>query len=447
MMEQDSDGARTGVTHPLADAPLATAQNYALLTSPTERKRALVILFCSLMCVGAGQSVLFAILPPISRKLGISEIQVTTIFAVSAAIWVFSSPFWGARSDHVGRKPIMLMGLIAFAVSFGSFASVMLAGLNHLLPVFLIFPLMIATRSIYGLLGSGTFVSAEAYVADRTTRAERTRWVATIAAAFGLGTTVGPGIGSALVVFGLFAPFYFISAAAVISAAAIWYFLPERSRPRSKHPIEKRLKWHDKRMRPFLIFGFFLSVAGTVPIQTVAFFFMDVLHLKESAAAQYVGISLMASSMAALFAQLGLVQQFNPSARTLMRWGTVIAVFSNVIFLISHSYGPLVFAMALSGLGFGMARPGYAAAASLSVSPDEQGAVAGVIGATSATGFIVGPIIGALYEMSPLAPYALAGAIMAGLFVYARFAPALRYAGLVTADAGDEIPETQVPNA
>ena len=431
----------------LANSPLATPHHYAQLTTPSERKRALVILFCSLMCVGAGQSILFAILPPLSRKLGLSEVQVTTIFAVSAAIWVFSSPYWGARSDHVGRKPIMLMGLIAFAVSFGLFASVMLAGLNHLLPALLVFPLMVVTRSIYGMLGSGTFVSAEAYVADRTSRAERTRWVATIAAAFGLGTTVGPGIGSALVVFGLFAPFYFVSIVAVLSAAAIWYFLPERSRPRSKHPVETRLKWHDRRLRPFLWFGFILSTAGAIPIQTVAFFFMDVLHLKESAAAQSVGIGLMVSSMAALFSQLVLVQQFNPSARTLMRWGTAIAVSSNVIFLISHSFGPLMLAMALSGLGFGMARPGYAAAASLSVSPDEQGAVAGVIGATSATGFIVGPAIGALYEVSPLAPYMLGAVLMAGLFAYARFSPALRYAGMISPEVTDEVPETQVPNA
>ncbi len=431
----------------LDSAPLATPLSYGRLTTVTERKRALIILFCSLMCVGAGQSVLFAILPPISRKLDITPFQVTSIFAVSALIWVFSSPYWGERSDHVGRKPIMLMGLIAFAVSFGSFASVMLLGLNNLIPLAFVYPLMILTRSIYGTLGSGTFVSAEAYVADRTSREERTRWVATIAAAFGLGTTVGPGIGSALVVFGLFAPFYFISAVAVLSAAAIWYFLPERSRPRSKHPIEQRLKWHDRRMRPFVLFGFILSTAGAIPIQTVAFFFMDVLHLKESAAAQNVGIGLMASSMSALFAQLVLVQQFNPSARTLMRVGTAIAVASNAIFLISHSFGPLVFAMALSGLGFGMARPGYAAAASLSVSPEEQGAVAGVVGATSATGFIVGPVIGALYEVSPLAPYALGAVLMAALFLYARFSPNLRYAGLVTPEVSEEIPETQVPNA
>jgi len=92
------------------------AEAFSRVTTPGERNRAFAILFVSLMCVGAGQSILYAILPPISRQLGLSEVQVTAIFAVSAAIWVFSSPFWGRRSDLMGRKPVMLLGLLALAL-------------------------------------------------------------------------------------------------------------------------------------------------------------------------------------------------------------------------------------------------------------------------------------------------------------------------------------------
>ena len=63
----------------------------------------------------------------------------------------------------------MLLGLLSFAASFALFASVMLAGLNNWLPAVAIFPLMIITRSVYGLLGSGTQPASQAYVADRTT--------------------------------------------------------------------------------------------------------------------------------------------------------------------------------------------------------------------------------------------------------------------------------------
>jgi hypothetical protein len=53
-------------------------------TTPQERSRAFTILFFSLMCLGAGQSVMFAILPSFARKLGLTEFQVSLPFVASA---------------------------------------------------------------------------------------------------------------------------------------------------------------------------------------------------------------------------------------------------------------------------------------------------------------------------------------------------------------------------
>lgn len=429
-------------------APLATPESFARVTTRAERRRAFTILFLSMMCLGAGQSVMFAVLPSLARELGLSELQASMPFVVSATIWVFSSGYWGAKSDHWGRKPVMLLGLVAFGVSFALFAAMASAGVSRLLPVMAAYPLMIAARALYGIFGSGAAPSAQAYVADRTTRAERTQGVATIGAAFGLGTTVGPGIGSVLVVAGLFAPFYFTALVAFASAAGIWFFLPERTAPREHRKPAATLNWHDRRVLPFILFGLGLSTAGAIPVQTVGYLFIDVLHLSPAAAPQYVGIGLMASSMAALFSQLVIVQRFAISARALIRWGSIVALVSNVVFAIGHQFGPLVFALVISGLGFGMARPGYAAAASLSVSPDEQGAIAGLTGATAGAGFIFGPVIGTLlYEWHPVAPYVFGAGLMAALYAYALLSPHLREAGALAPDTADEVAETQVPNA
>ena len=82
-------------------APEATVH----VTTRAERSRAFAILFVSLLCMGAGQTVLFNILPPLSRQLHLSTVQTTSVFAVSAAIWVVSATFWGKKSDQWGRKP------------------------------------------------------------------------------------------------------------------------------------------------------------------------------------------------------------------------------------------------------------------------------------------------------------------------------------------------------
>jgi MFS family permease len=97
--------------------------------------------------------------------------------------------------------------------------------------------------------------------------------------------------------------------------------------------------------------------------------------------------------------------------------------------------------MMMSGLGFGMARPGFTSGASLAVAPHEQGAVAGLLNAAGAAGFIFGPLIGWLYEFSPRVPY-MFGVIAMLLLLAAQFiSRVLRDAGKLPTDA-DEIEDT-----
>jgi MFS family permease len=423
------------------------ARAFASVSTKAERSRAFAILFVSLLCMGAGQSVIYTILPPAGRQLGLGPTQVTTIFACSALIWIFSSTFWGARSDIWGRKPVMLAGLVAFAVSFAAFASTLLFGLNHWLPAAMVFPLMIASRCIYGTFGSGTSAAAQAYVADRTAPHERLRGVAMISMAFALGTTFGPVIGSALTYLGLLAPFYFISGLALLSAGGIWFFLPERTPPSVQRKQVATLHWYEPRMFPFVMFGLVLSLIGSIPIQTMGFFLQDVLKLDAHSTARLTGIGLMCSALSALFAQFVIVQRFRLPARVLTASGLSLAVLSNALFTVAHSFPVVIVALMLSGLGFGMARPGFTSGASLSVAAHEQGAVAGLINAAGAAGFIFGPLIGWLYTFSPVVPYAFGVTAMLGLLAAQFLSPVLYRAGDIPPEFEqvEEHTETQVP--
>ena len=411
-------------------------------SSPEQRRRAFQILFLSLVCLGIGQSGMFAILPPVSRKLGLSEFQTGAIFAISATIWVFSSAYWGARSDRRGRRPMIVLGLSAFALSMFTFAAAVEVGLMGLLPVAIVYPLMIAARSIYGIFGSAGFPAAQGYIADRTSPSERTNAVATLNAAFGLGTTMGPGVVAALAVMGNIAPLYFIAVVGALSAFTIWRFLPERTAPVVKAEVMVRLSWRDPRILPFMIFGVLLGTAGAFPIQTVAFFFMDVLNLDTDQAIQLSGVGLMVSSVAALFAQLVIVQRLQLAAGQLVKIGIGISFVSYVIFAVGQTYGLITFALLLSGLGFGLIRPGYAAAASLAVGKEQQGAAAGLTGGASASGFIFAPLVGnALYAWEPRAPYVLGAVMMIAMAIYVAATPRLR---ILDAEPEDNA-ETGVP--
>jgi len=121
-----------------------------------------------------------------------------------------------------------------------------------------------------------------------------------------------------------------------------------------------------------------------------------------------------------------LIQRFDLSVQFLLRAGASVMVASFGLLIIANSYGLFVSALALAGVGFGLLRPGLMAGASLSVSPRDQGAIAGLIGSTAATGHILNPFVGIpLFYILPQAPFMLAMALMVVILLMALFLPAI----------------------
>jgi len=396
------------------------------------RQRAFRLLFVCLVCIGMGQSMLFAILPPAAREIGISPFQVSLIFATSASIWIFMSPMWGRRSDLIGRRRVILIGLLGFALSMSLLATMIKIGLAGLLPVMAVYPLMIAARSVFALLGSGTGPASQAYVADRTSPDERTAGVALMSAALGVGQTIGPGVGALLAVVGVLAPLYLSAVLAVVSAGAIWLFLPEEGPPIEKGAARPRkMSFRDRRIVPFLLVAASLQAVRSTTVITLAFFLQDALTLSAQETVQFSGIGFVALAVSGLFAQLVVVQRFKPSARAMIQAGVPLALGAFVLFSTGSGFGSYMIALVLLGLGLGLVRPGNAAAASLSVEADEQGAVAGLTGAIGVIGNVFGPMLGtSLYQLKHTAPYLLNAAIMAVALVFVLTHPRLRTAGV-----------------
>ena len=103
-------------------------------------------LAAGLLCVGAGQSVVFITIPPIARDLGLTEIQIGSIFATSAFFWMVFSPFWGSLSDSIGRKKVVIIGLSGFAVSLILFSFTISIGQAGKLTGLMLFALLVAAR-------------------------------------------------------------------------------------------------------------------------------------------------------------------------------------------------------------------------------------------------------------------------------------------------------------
>lgn len=384
-------------------------------------RSSLYVLVASLVCIGVGQSMLFAVLPPAARALGVSPFQIATIFAVSATIWVFASPRWGRRSDVVGRRPIILIGLLGYAASMLLVATILTLGTGGLLPVLLVYPLLVASRSVFAVVGSGTGPAAQGYVADRTQPAERAPAVALLSAAMGIGETIGPGLGGLLTDFGLAVPIYAAGALAVASAGLVWRALPEPTPP-PKSDVLPRPGWRgvDARLRPFVVIATALQAVRATTVITLALYLQDTLGLSPAGAARAAGLGFVVLAVAGLLAQLGLVQRLRPAPRTMIRTGAPLLVAGFFVLTVARGYGDTLIALTALGLGFGLLRPGLGAAVSLAVAPGEQGTAAGLLTGLAVVGNVVGPLVGTtLFEWSPHAPFALNVAIMLPIAIVA----------------------------
>ena len=391
-------------------------------TTPQERIRGMGLLFVCLMTLGMGHSLFFAIFPPLARDLGLSEVQASAIFTLSAVLWVLMSPFWGRRSDVWGRKPVILLGLVGFGISTGGLAVLLVIGQQGWLPLMTLYALMILMRSFFGLFGSGSPSAAQAYIADRTTREERTSGVAAIGAAFGMGTIIGPGFAAVLAAVHLLAPFFAVAIFALCGALAIALFLPERQKPAATSKHTPPLKITDKRIRLFLFLGVTVSTIGAAVMQVAAFFVMDTMHLTGQETAQVVGVGMMGMAMATLFAQLVIIPRTDASVRALLVMGILITMLG-ISFLLFPIMNTALFtvSMMLQGLGSGLMRPAVAAGGSLAVEPEEQGAVAGFNSSTAAVGFVFVPaVLMPLYLYSPTAPFWVAFVLSALMLLTTR---------------------------
>ena len=92
--------------------------------------RAKRILLISLVVVGMGFTVLFPILAPVGREMGLTEFQITAIIGASSITVFLASPRWGRLSDRLGRKAVILIGLFGFAFGTFLFNGVIYLGLS-----------------------------------------------------------------------------------------------------------------------------------------------------------------------------------------------------------------------------------------------------------------------------------------------------------------------------
>lgn len=383
-------------------------------------RRQLTVLIVALMTTAIGQSLVFAILAPLGREVALGELQITSIIAISALVFGVAAPAWGRLSDRVGRKPIIITGLIGYTLGTLAFTSVFYAGLTGLLGGAALYGVLLLARCSQSVIMSATNPASTAYAADHTSREQRTATMARLGTANSMGTILGPAVSGALATFGLLAPLYFAAVIAALAALLVWRQLPViREQDRTNRKITRRLRFTDRRILMFLTtaVGLFVGFSGIQ--QTLGFQLQDKLGLNGIETAQMTGAALMVSAAFTFLIQVTVMQRMTLRASLFIRLGLLSLFIGAIVIASFNTFAVLAAGMAFMGTGLGLCMPAIAAGASLAVSPSEQGAAAGLVSACPAIGFVAGPVsAGALYQIhSSLAPLFSAAIFLTVLLV------------------------------
>lgn len=350
----------------------------------------MAILFLTMFIIMVGFGVIMPILPFYAENMGASATHLGLLFASYSMIQFFLAPVWGRQSDKLGRKPVMLIGLFGFSVSFFLF------GLASSLWM------LFAARILGGVLSSAVLPTVMAYVADTTDEEARGGGMGIMGAAMGMGVIFGPAIGGFLGEINPSMPFYFSAALALAVAVFAWRFLPESLTEEARHDARTR---KGRRSGMAEIWG---AVRGPLG------FIMILAFLASFASANLEGTFALFSEahlgfgeaeMGVLFVAMGIVMALTQGflvGRFINRWGEermiqvglLSSAIGFILFIFTFDMASMIVVMATMGLGNASLRPAVNSLVSKRTPARDQGSMLGVVNSYNSLGRIFGPITG-----------------------------------------------------
>ena len=190
----------------------------------TDRRRAaLLVLFLTVAIDLLGFGIVIPFLPLYVQRMHVGAFGIGLVLSIYSMMQLLFAPVLGRISDQVGRRPIIMLGLLGSAVSYTIYGSASS------------FPLLLFSRAVHGACAA-TVSTAQAYVADTTDESNRAHGMGMIGAAFGLGFVLGPALGGLLGHASLRTPVFFAAALTFANLIFAAIRLPE------SHPSDPRAR-------------------------------------------------------------------------------------------------------------------------------------------------------------------------------------------------------------
>ena len=423
--------------------------NASQRTGDTRASSQVGIVLATVFLAYLGQTTLNPVIAPLSREVGLDEWQIGVTISVAAIMVVLTSQIWGRRSQSWGRKPVLIASLATCTAAMTLFAIIAAMGIGGSLsktPLFIMFVLV--RGMLFGTALAAILPTAQAYVADITSsEEERVRGMAGVGATQGIASIAGALVGGLLSGISLMVSVDMVPVFLFAGLLVVIFVLRRESRtelvdePAHVSPFDPRV-W------PFLMAGFGMFTAlGLIQIVT-GFLVQDRLGLDADTTGLYTGGALLAAGIGMVIAQTVIVPHSKWAPSTLLRVGTLLGAAGFALLALNSGFALIVISVTVIGMGVGIAMPGYTAGPTLLMSREEQGGLAGLIGATNGLTYAISPAAGtAMYGLSPILPIAVGGAILVLVFAFVLIYPGFRRAPESAPESAPEAAATGAPRA
>ena len=352
-------------------------------------KLALSFIFVVVLLDSIGFGIIMPVLPQLIMDVTGEPLTAAARYGgwlmfVYAAMQFFSAPVLGNLSDRFGRRPVLLLSLVAMGADY-----LLMGWAPTLIWLFV-------GRFIAGV-SAGTYGIANAFIADTFEPDDRAKNFALMGAAFGVGFIVGPVIGGFLGEYGPRAPFYAAAGLAFVNLIYGYFVLPESLKPENRRPFEIR------RANPLgtlnqlwkypvvigLVFAYFFYMLGHHSLPAVwSYFVME----KFAWTTREIGFSLGAVGVCMIFVQVYLIRVF------LDKYGqertAFIGLIVTILSFIGYAfipYGWMMYVVIAVGAGQGFIGPSVQGLMSARIPADSQGELQGALGSMSSLVSILSP--------------------------------------------------------
>ena len=378
------------------------------------KKAAQLTVFLVVLVDLMGFGIVLPLLPFYAGRFEAGPVTIGLLYSIYSFAQLIFSPIWGAWSDRIGRRPIMLLSTLGSTLSYVLFAfSPSLA-------------VLFASRLFAGVMG-GNISAAQAYMADITTEENRAKGMGLIGAAFGIGFVLGPAISSILLMlpesaftaankFSL--PGLVAALLSMTSFILVWLKLPETVRGAAENDPSRI-----RRASVFSVRFWALLSSGKSKLLPLLFLSVVILALGQSSLysafplycerlfslpPEKVGLLFVWMGAVAILIQGGairpLVKRFGE--KILFLSGNVLLACGLALIPFAASELALAAALGIMGVGASLNGPTLLSLISKTAAPSEMGRTLGASQGLSALGRVIGPAWGGwLFAFSPPTPF------------------------------------------